>query len=283
VQLKFYLGGVAGDEMAVLERIKRGQIDGSAGALNCEKLSPSLRVARIPGLFRAREEFRHVLGKLRKRLDKEFAHSGFLAIGLGSFGSVMLFSREPVRTMEELRHGHYWIWELDEVYQKLLPEMGIHTVPLPVDQAGRAYADGRHDGFFSVPGGALAFQWSAQTRYFSDLHFSTLPGCLILAQRAVDPLPLAWQQAIRDAGARMESRFEEIGRLEDEALETRLFEKQGVTRVPASEGFRAQFFEAARQARDRVGTKIIAPELIAQVLEWLADFRAEKGDRDRRP
>lgn len=275
VQLKFYLGGVAGDEMTVVDRIRRGQLDGSAAAVNCEVLAPSFRVAHVLGLFRSRDEFRHVLGKLRQRLYKEFRAAGFAGLGLGNFGNVILFSRHPVRSMAELKKHRYWVWKQDEVWTRFLPEMGIQGTPLDIGDAARAYEDARVDGFFSVPMAALAFQWSAQTRYFSDMHMAAVPGCLIVAQRALDPLPLAHQQAIREAGARMEARFEEIGRREDAALIGGLFERQGLIRVHADDTFRAEFFEAARQARERIGPALVPPELIQQVLAWLADYRAD--------
>jgi TRAP-type transport system periplasmic protein len=275
VQLKFYLGGVAGDELTVLDRIRRGQLDGSAAAINCELLAPSFRVAHLLGLFRSRDEFRHVLGKLRQRLYKEFQAAGFAGLGLGNFGSVMLFSRYPVRNMAELRQHRYWVWKLDDVWTRFLPLMGVNGVPLDLPEAARAYEDKRTDGFFSVPMGALAFQWSAQTRYFSDMHMAAVPGCLIVAQRALDALPIVHQQALRAAGARMEVRFEEIGQREDAALVGGLFERQGLTRVHADANFRTEFFEAARLARERIGAELVAPELIQQVLSWLGDYRAD--------
>ena len=60
--MKWYLGGIAGDELAALERVKRGQLDGEAGAIFCQRLAPTLRVARVPGLFESREEFIYVVG-----------------------------------------------------------------------------------------------------------------------------------------------------------------------------------------------------------------------------
>src|SRR4051794_39797241 len=44
VKVKWYFGGIAGDESEMLERVRRGQLDGAAsGGPLCERLSPSLR------------------------------------------------------------------------------------------------------------------------------------------------------------------------------------------------------------------------------------------------
>src|SRR3954463_9025735 len=40
VRTKWYFGGIAGDEMEELARLRRGQLDGIAGAVYCERLAP---------------------------------------------------------------------------------------------------------------------------------------------------------------------------------------------------------------------------------------------------
>src|SRR3954471_2314864 len=50
VRVKWYYNGVAGDEQEELDRIRRGQMDGAAFGLFCDRLSPTIRVTRVPGL-----------------------------------------------------------------------------------------------------------------------------------------------------------------------------------------------------------------------------------------
>lgn len=273
VDMKWYLGGIAGDELAAIERVQKGQLDGAAGASFCERLGPSLKVTRIVGLFQDRDETRHVIARLRPTLDAEFDQRGFVNLGVSGFGNAILFTRTPVRSMAELRQGKYFIWELDDVWVKLLPEMGVHAVPLPVSEAARAYDEGRTDGFIVIPSGALAFQWSTRAKYYSDLRAGFLPGCMTIARRAFDALPIASQQAIRTAVAKFMIRFEDVGRATDAALLGGLFEKQGLRQVPVSTSFRAEFLDQARQLRDKV--KIVPAEMFSQVQGWLADYRAE--------
>jgi hypothetical protein len=45
--------------------------------------------------------------------------------------------------------------------------------------------------------------------------------------------------------------------------------------VHPSEGFRSEFFEAARAARERVVPRLMGRALVARVLKMLADYRAE--------
>jgi TRAP-type C4-dicarboxylate transport system substrate-binding protein len=276
VQIRWYLSGIAGGEQDMIDRIHRGQLDGAAsGGMMCQRLAPSLRVMRIVGLLQSRDEAMHVLGKLRPRLDRELSRAGFANLGEAGMGSDIIFSRAPINSLEDLRRGRYWVWDLDEVWQRELPGLGIHVLPLPVESAGAAYDDGRSDGFFGITTAALAFQWSARARYFSELHVGYLMGCLLVSNESFDPLPMQDQQVVRGAAAKLMREMENMGRQQEAALLGGLFERQGMRRVPVSDALLSEFHELARDARDRLGASLTAPELLGEVNGWLADFRVQ--------
>jgi TRAP-type C4-dicarboxylate transport system substrate-binding protein len=272
VQLKWYLGGIAGDELTVLHRIRKEQLDGTAGALFCEKLAPTFKVNRVVGLFQSRAESNYVLSSLRNQLNQEFARSGFVLLATGNFGNMMLFTREPVRTLADLKRMRLWIYDLDETLIRTLRGMGANVVALPVGEALKAFDDGRVDGFLTPPTVALAFQWSSRVKYYTDLTMSMLPGCFVVAQRSFDALPIEHQRVIRAAAAKFGVRFDEVGQITEKQLLGGLFERQGVKRIPVDAAMRENFYQAARLARESVGD-LVDSHLIDRVLSLLADYR----------
>ncbi|MDB4967106.1 MAG: putative periplasmic C4-dicarboxylate binding protein DctP [Myxococcales bacterium] len=274
--IKYYFGGIAGDEVQTLERMKRGQLDAVfSGGMLCMKLSPSMRALRLLGLFQSREEAMYVLGRLRPTIDREFAEHGFRNMAEASLGSDMLFSRAPVTSMAELKKTRFWYWNLDEAMQKQLQALGTAAVGLPLEEAGRAYDESRIDGFLAVPVAALANQWSAKTRYLSELRLGFLPGCMVMTNSAFDALPIESRGALMLATGKMQAAIEEMGRTQDAALLGGLFERQGLKKVALSASFASEFFEAARTARDALRNKLIPGELIDRITGWVADYRAE--------
>jgi TRAP-type C4-dicarboxylate transport system substrate-binding protein len=277
VQIRWYFSGIAGGERDMIDRIRRGQLDGVAsGGMMCQLLAPSMRVMRIVGLFQSRDEALHVLGKLRPRLDRELSRAGFANLGEAGMGSDIIFSRTPIASVEDLRRARYWVWDLDEVWQRELPAMGIHMLPLPVESAASAFEDGRSDGFFGITTAALAFQWSARARYFAELRMGYLMGCLVVSNEAFDPLPTQDKETVRGAAAKLMRAMENMGHQQETALLGGLFERQGMHRVAVSPAFRSEFFQLARDTRDRLGAQLAAPELLGDVNGWLADFRAQR-------
>jgi TRAP-type C4-dicarboxylate transport system substrate-binding protein len=286
VRVKWYLGGIAGDDLAIGERIRRDQLDGAAsGGMLCERVAPSLRVLRVMGICQTRDESSYVVGRLRPIIDAECERNGFISLVTAGLGPEVLFTRSPVRSLAELKQSRLWIWNNDDPFVAQLATIGVHAVPLSLEAAARAYDDGQVDGFLTVPSAALAFQWSTQARYVSDLRVSFLTGCIVVATRAWDDLSIEAQAAIRAAAAKLQVRFEDVGHSQDEALLGGLFARQGLRPVPVSASFRSEFFEAARAAREALGDKLVPRALLTRVLEVLADYRLEHGgdERGRRP
>src|SRR5262245_3775953 len=64
VLIRWYWGGVAGDEQMVLRRIEKGQLDGGGLSIACMALSPATRVLELAGLIDGADEAEEVARKL---------------------------------------------------------------------------------------------------------------------------------------------------------------------------------------------------------------------------
>jgi TRAP-type C4-dicarboxylate transport system substrate-binding protein len=276
VTTKWYFGGIAGDELQMADRVRRDQLDGivSAGML-CAKLSPSMRVLRVIGLFQTREESAYVAGRLKPIFDEEFRKAGFVNMGEVGIGPDLIFSRTPIRSMADLRKARLWTWDLDDVFRTSMPLLGVPVVPLKIEDAYRAYDEHRIDGFLAVPSAALGFQWSSAAGYVSDLRISFLRSCILISTRAFDALSLEGRNALLASSAKGMMQLEDLGRRQDEQLMGGLFAKQGLQKLTASESFRAEFFAQALAVREQITNKLVPRPLLLRVLGLLADYRAE--------
>jgi TRAP-type C4-dicarboxylate transport system substrate-binding protein len=275
LRMKWYLGGIAGDEMAALERVRKKQLDGVAGAIFCQSLAPSLRVANVPGLFRSGEEALYAIGRLRSVLDEEFRKSGFADLGVGAFGFDIIFSRKPVRSLDDLKKSRTWVWNLNPVWKVIHQELGDAFVESSVESAMETINQQKLDVLIAFPTAALAYQWSTQMQYFTPLNLSFMPACMVVSNATFDALSIERQQMLRTAAAKFFSRFNDVGRAMDEQLTATLFERQGLRKVPVSEAFRAEFHTAAAKARNKLGD-LATRELIGKILAWIDEFHAQK-------
>jgi TRAP-type C4-dicarboxylate transport system substrate-binding protein len=275
VQIKWYLSGIAGDELSQHLRVQRDQLDGVvSGGMLCQKLAPSLRAIAVAGQFRDRHEADFVLNQLRPTLDTEMIKSGYVLVGPAGMGFSVIFSRTPVRTMAELRRLRPWLWSLDDTMRAQLEGMGLHVVQLPVEEAARAYDDQRVDGFVALPSAAMAFQWSAQARYVTDLKLGYETGCLMLARRAWDTLSHEQQQTMSAAVAKLSVRIEEVSEQIDHTLLSGLFAKQGLTAIAAPAPLQAEFAESARKTLPIV-ERLVPPGTMQRVRQLILEYRRQ--------
>jgi TRAP-type transport system periplasmic protein len=276
VVLKIYYGGIAGDELKVIERIQRGQLDGSmSGGALCQKLAPAMRVAGIEGLFQSRDEASHVIRGLYPVLDEEFRRAGFVNLGTGGVGSVIAFTDQPVRTLADLQRLKLGRWEHDEVGLLMDRAIGIQSVPTPPEAVAKQLEARAFQGILTTPTVLLAFQMYPHVRYFLDLRINYFSGCVALATRAFDLLSVDDRASVRAATAKLMVRFEEASRHQDDALLGGVLAKQGVQPLPVSPQLRSEFLAAARLARQRLGEQLVPAAVLQRALNLLADYRAE--------
>jgi TRAP-type C4-dicarboxylate transport system substrate-binding protein len=283
VRIKWFFNGIAGDDVLQAERIRRGQLDGAATAqMLAEQIAPSVRLGLLPDLFQNREELKAVLSGFQPDFEAEARKAGVVLFGTCNLGPHVFFTRVPVHNMAELRRLKLWRWDLEPEGVAMARELGLQVVPLPLAEASRAYEEGRIDGFIALPIAALAFGWSVQAHYLTYLRISYLPGGVVFAARSLEKLSATDQQLLRAEVTALLARADEAGRQADKQLLGGLLQKQGVTLVPVSESFRAEFFAAAQAARDRMVGKIVPKPLLERVLKKLTEYRAGHGTRQER-
>ncbi|MGZ4211321.1 MAG: TRAP transporter substrate-binding protein DctP [Actinomycetota bacterium] len=280
LSLKWYFGSIAGTELEVQDRIRRGQLDGIAsGGMLCMKLAPTMRIARIPGLFNSRDEVMHVLNRLHPEIDAEFRQHGFVNLGWSGFGFDAVFSRKPITSMADLRSGKFWLWSLDPVWQAVAREMGISFVTSEPNDAAQAYREQGLAGMVANPSVALVFQWSTEARYFTPLHAAFLPVCVLVSNSAFDALATDQKDALRAASAKMLARVSDVSESTERQLLGGLLERQGLRPVRLSPEFERAFLDEARRAREALGDKLVPTALLHRVNGYLAELRATKRPR----
>ena len=266
VRVKFYWGGIAGDEREIVARIRRGQLDGAAGASMCTDLAPSLQVTRLQGIFPSRGVHERLVRQI-PNVEEEFKKAGFVLLGgIGGLGPSIVFTRRPVTSWEELKKLRLWRWELDPVAWQQDRMMGLTVVPGSVDGGGAMFDSGKVDGFVALAASALAFQWQSRAPNILPLEMDYLNACFFLSLTAWDALPIETQQTIRAAAAKLQQRMEIVGRDTDRVVLSGTLTGGGVRAATVPSATRAAFEAAAHATRDRAAVEGHVP---ADVLSWM--------------
>ncbi len=267
--LRIYPGGIAGDELDVLRKIRIGQIHAAAfSGVGLTQILPEVRVLDLPFLFRDLDEVDRVHRTLRDHFAQGFRDKGFEFLAWAEVGEVHLFSKEPVRKVSDLAERKVWTWSGDPVSLETFTAMGASPIPLAATDVTTSLSTGMIDTVYGPPLGALALQWHAYTRYMTSLAVTHASGAVLLSKRFFDRLPEDLGQLLRTAFSRaMADLTQELRAGSREAME--VIEKSGLTRIPEPTGEALQAFFAVH---DPVARRLTGRLYPAQTLERVYDI-----------
>ena len=112
VKIKFYPGGVMGNDKTVLRKIRAGQLQGgafTAGALAA--ISPDIELYSLPFLFRNYEEVSYVRERMDAKLAAELEANGFVPLAITDGGFAYVMSQKSIQTVEGMKGAKVWLVE----------------------------------------------------------------------------------------------------------------------------------------------------------------------------
>ena len=115
VKFKFYPGGVMGDDLAVLRKMRVGQLHGAvvtAGALI--PYYTDIQLYNVPMLFDSLEEVDFVRQRLDTPIIEGLEEAGYVSFGLAEVGFAYAMSKEPVTSVDHVKAQKVWVPEGDE-------------------------------------------------------------------------------------------------------------------------------------------------------------------------
>ncbi len=208
VALRIYGGGRAGDEPDVVRKMRIGQLH--AGALTVGGLSEidkGFEIFEIPMFFESYPELFHVLDKLRPKLEQRLEAKGFVLLHWGHGGWVHFFSKQPIRSVEDLRQQKLFAWAGNDAMIQLWRSNGFQPVALAATDIMTGLQTGMIEALPTTPLAALSLQWYSQTPYMQDIGLAPLVGATVVTKKAWDRISPAHQKVIRSAARATESQL----------------------------------------------------------------------------
>ncbi len=254
VRLKFYGGGVMGNEKSVLRKIRVGQLHGAAlTGSGLSAISPGAVVYSLPLLTASVEQ----MNCLRQKMDKEIAarllKRGFVSFGFASGGYANLMSKMPIHNAAEMKGLKVWVPEGDRVGYAVLEALGLAPVTLPLSDVLTGLQTGLVDIVGTSPLGALAFQWYTQLHYITRLPLVYVYGALVIDKRVMARLSHADGKVVRAVLEQMYRNFDQQNLVDDEQA-LAVLQHEGLQMVEPTSGEYARWNTVAQQVIKRMVT-----------------------------
>jgi TRAP-type C4-dicarboxylate transport system substrate-binding protein len=276
VKLKLYPGGVMGNDMTVMRKMRVGQLHGAAlpsGPL--ASVDPNVEIYSLPLFFRDRDEVAYVRARVDPKLEAGLAEKGFTTLSITDGGFAYFFSRSPIRSVEDLPQAKIWIPEGDVMSQTALEIAGASPIPLPTADVYTALQTGLIDTVAAPPMGAIAFQWHTRVRAMTDVPLMYLIGLFVVDNRSFAKLRPGDQAVLREEIEGASRRLDAEAR-KGEASAIDALRSHGIEFVsPRSDAERERWHEISVEAMDRLrASGRYSNALIDEMIEHVEAYRA---------
>lgn len=253
VGFAFYPGGVAGDEIDVLKKMRIGQIHCAAfSGVGFGQILPMVRVLDLPFLFADYEEADLVHGRLKEFFSREFKGKGFDLLSWAEVGNVHVFSRRPVDKLSDLKGAKIWAWSGDPVARETFVQLGVTPISLPLTDVSTGLNTGMIDTVYAPPLGALALQWHSSLSHMSGWPLVHSTGAVLISSRFMQALSTDQAEILsRELETAMKELTVELRKQSLEAID--IIKKAGVTVSPPASSENQKEF---RKLHDRVASAL---------------------------
>jgi TRAP-type C4-dicarboxylate transport system substrate-binding protein len=274
IAFRVYAGGVAGDELDALRKIRIGQLQSAAfSGVGFGQILPAVRVLDLPFLFMNYKEIDLVHKELEGFFAEQFRQKDFELLSWAEVGNVHLFSQEPIRKVGDLAKLKVWTWSGDPIAKETFSAMGTNPVPLAITDVTTALNTGMIDTVYAPPLGAIALQWNLSVKYMTSLPLAHSTGAILVSKNFSQKIPAEHFKIVKDEFHRsMERLTLELRKQTEESVA--LLEKGGIKILPApQEADLKEFYKVHDRVAHALTGKVYPKDVLDKVYDILKKNR----------
>lgn len=252
VQIRFYPGGVMGDDRAVLRKIRINQLQGGAvvaGSLS--DIFPDIQIYGLPLKFRSFEEVDAVRREMDPLILQGLEKAGFVSFGLAEGGFAYIMSQSPIESVDDLRSHKVWVPENDTIAVEGIRAFELSPIPLSIADVRAGLQTGLIDTVATSPIGAITLQWHTRVTHLTDMPFVYIYATLAVDRKAFEQISPEDQAVVRENMGRVFHDIDQQNRTDNvRAMEA--LQNQGIRLVRPSDEEIASWRKPAAALPDRL-------------------------------
>lgn len=268
LKVRMYWGGVAGDEVTVLRKMKAGQLDGATlSTVGLGQVVRSVQLLNAPGLINNTKQLDVLQKEFEPLFNQQFTKAGFHVAGWGEAGQTRLFSAMPVKSPGDLKSCRPWTWTIDSTFPAFLKTVGANGVKLGVPEVMGALQTGMVDTLVASATVVWALQWYPKLKFMSAEANGFVLGALIFKQSAYDTIPPDLQEALQETARARNKDSRKRARTRDRKA-YKLLSKRGIQPVKIND-HRQKWQALSKQARWKLVGKLYPKPMLERAEQLL--------------
>ena len=278
VVIKYYGGGVMGNDTKVLGRIRIGSLQG--GAFTPSALASQysdLNLYGLPLIFDSEEEVAYVRERLDAKLAQGLEDAGFVNFGFAGGGFAILMSNTPVDELADLKGKKVWVPEGDSISYSSMEALSLSPVTLPLTDVLTGLQTGLLDIVAMSPIGALVLQWHTKIKYITELPLVYTMGFMAIEKRAFEKISPADQAIVREIMDATYRNFDVVN-LKDNLAARDVLIDQGIESTPFEQEKYLAIRAVLAESNKALGASgKFSADMYDEMIGYIAEFRSKQA------
>ncbi len=268
VEIQFFWNGQQGDEGAMVNKIRSGQLDGAAiTATGLSNIYKQVLVMQMPGVFGSWAKLDAARGKLKGKFDEAFEKEGFKNLGWGDVGAARIMSKGfAVKTPNDIKKKGVYTLKGDPIGPVMYSVIGdVTPKEITIPEITPALTAGTINMINSPALAAEPLQWAPLLDNINSMVTGYAIGALVFSSSRFKGLPADVQTALVETGNVTAVALTNSIRQADDAAFARL--KQRMTVYEPTDADKAEWRKVTDAARAKLKGGTFKAEDIAAVEE----------------
>jgi len=286
VRLRLFAGGTLGDEPDLVNKLRVHQIQAVAltGA-GMADIDNGVAALQIPLLIESYDELDYVRDHMASKLEQRILAKGYIVLNWGDAGWVHFFTKEPMRTPNDLRRMKLFSWAGSNDEFELWKANNFRPVALAATDIHMGLETGLIDVVPTTPLYALWNQIFGIARNMNDIKWAPLVGATVVDRATWEKVPAGFRgpmmTAAREAGGDLRAGIRGMG---DKALETMVAgvkgnKKTALNVIHADPAAVAEWRKETEAVYPKLRGKIVPADLFDEARRLRDEYRARKGGK----
>jgi TRAP-type C4-dicarboxylate transport system substrate-binding protein len=210
VSLTVFAGGTQGDEPTVLRKMRVDALQAaSLTVVGLGQIDAAFNVFNVPFFFNSYDELNEVTARLTPEIAKRLDAKGFILLNWGHGGWTQVFTKKPVRTLDELKKTKLWTSAGSDRMVQWFKANGFEPRAMAMTDIMTGLTTGMIEAVPTTPLAAMLFQWYRQTPNMIDVGLAPVIGATVVTKKTWNKISAADRPKLLAAAAAVQQRLQD--------------------------------------------------------------------------
>ncbi|MFP4474825.1 MAG: TRAP transporter substrate-binding protein DctP [Desulfatibacillaceae bacterium] len=274
LRLKFYWGGIMGNDEDYIKKIHIGQIHGAGLTGHGSNLAcPEFSVVGLPFLFNNWEEVDYIKKVMFPTFDYYFEQHGYkLLLWIDQDFDQVYSSRWRFDNLDDFRRSKFQSWYGPQE-TAMLEALGATPIPIPPTEAATAYRTGVVDSNIGPAIYQVGSQMYTVCKYVNTMKTRYAPASILIDVDTYYELPESYRRRLEERRVATQDLFCDAVR-KDNARCVDGMVQYGLEMVEIPEDNEKEIVSRAMTVYEDLSGDLYSKGLLVELRRYLADYRA---------